>query len=103
MALIGVIILPKVADRRQNHAGLAALMLAFSSIGIGGSAFFLHSPVPALILLSIAANLISMGSQVVGPESAKVFLREYLAGQFDPNGRSGPKVERICEFERSQA
>lgn len=129
VALIGVIILPKVADRRQNHAGLAALMLAFSGIGIGGSAFFLHSPVPALILLSIAANkvpgaycacvadvyqaqraslsnnanLISMGSQVVGPESAKVFLREYLAGQFDPNGRSGPKVERICEFERSQA
>ncbi|KGF03989.1 RpiB/LacA/LacB family sugar-phosphate isomerase [Actinomyces urogenitalis] len=53
--------------------------------------------------LSNNANLISMGSQVVGPESAKVFLREYLAGQFDPNGRSGPKVERICEFERSQA
>ena len=55
VALIGVIILPKIADRRQNHAGLAALMLAFSGIGIGGSAFFLHSPVPALILLSIAA------------------------------------------------
>ena len=53
--------------------------------------------------LSNNANLISMGSQVVGHESAKVFLREYLAGQFDPNGRSGPKVERICEFERSQA
>ena len=53
--------------------------------------------------LSNNANLISMGSQVVGPESAKVFLREYLAGEFDPNGRSGAKVERICEFERAQA
>lgn len=52
--------------------------------------------------LSNNANLIAMGSQVLGIESAKVFLREYLAGEFDPAGRSGPKVERICDYERDR-
>lgn len=49
------------------------------------------------------ANLISMGAQVVGVETAKVLLEEYLVGQFDPNGRSGPKVNAICEYESQQA
>ena len=52
--------------------------------------------------LSNNANLISMGSQVVGVETAKVYLREYLAGTFDPAGRSGPKVDRICAYERGE-
>ena len=52
--------------------------------------------------LSNNANLISMGSQVIGVETAKVFLREYLAGEFDPEGRSGPKVDRICAYERGE-
>lgn len=55
VALIGVLIVPKVADRRQNHRLLSGLMLAFSGMGIMGSALFLHQPVPALALLSIAA------------------------------------------------
>lgn len=55
IALVGVIILPRLADRYHNHATMAALMLACSGVGIGGSAFFLHAPVPALALLSIAA------------------------------------------------
>lgn len=53
--------------------------------------------------LSNNANLIAMGSQVLGIETAKVFLREYLANSFDPEGRSGAKVARICEYEREEA
>jgi ribose 5-phosphate isomerase B len=49
--------------------------------------------------LSNNANIITMGEQVVGTESGKVYLREYLAGTFDPEGRSGPKVDRITEYE----
>ncbi|WP_136314127.1 RpiB/LacA/LacB family sugar-phosphate isomerase [Actinomyces procaprae] len=45
------------------------------------------------------ANLISMGSQVVGPETAKVLLREYLGGVFDAASRSAPKVDRIRDYE----
>ncbi|RAX18885.1 MULTISPECIES: RpiB/LacA/LacB family sugar-phosphate isomerase [unclassified Actinomyces] len=49
------------------------------------------------------ANLVSMGAQVVGPETAKLLLREYLDGVFDPAGRSAPKVDRIRDYEASRA
>ncbi len=50
--------------------------------------------------LSNNANIIAMGSQVLGIESAKALLRTYLANSYDPASRSGPKVDRICQFER---
>ena len=49
--------------------------------------------------LSNNANVIAMGAQVTGVEVAKCLLEEYLANSFDPNSRSGAKVNRICEFE----
>ena len=49
--------------------------------------------------LSHNANLIAMGSQVLGIETAKVLLENYLANEFDPASRSGVKVARICEYE----
>lgn len=51
--------------------------------------------------LSNSANMIAMGAQVVGIETAKVLLEEYLANVFDENSRSAPKVQRIREFESS--
>ena len=51
-------------------------------------------------VLSNNANLISMGAQVVGVESAKMFMDEYLSHTFDPKSRSAPKVDRINEYER---
>lgn len=49
--------------------------------------------------LSNNANMIAMGEQTTGIETAKVLLTEYLANTFDPNSRSGVKVERIREIE----
>ncbi len=49
--------------------------------------------------LSNHANIITMGSQVVGIELAKMMVREYLSCTFDPNSRSGPKVQRIIDYE----
>ena len=49
--------------------------------------------------LSNNANLISMGSQVLGVETAKVLLGEYLGHEFDAGSRSAPQVARIREFE----
>ena len=40
--------------------------------------------------LSNNANLISMGSQVLGVETAKVLLGEYLGHEFDAGSRSAP-------------
>lgn len=49
--------------------------------------------------LSNNANIITMGSQVLGVELAKILLREYLNHTYDPQSRSGPKVARIAAFE----
>ena len=47
------------------------------------------------------ANIITMGAQVVGIELAKCMVKEYLSCTFDPNGRSGAKVQRITDFENA--
>lgn len=49
--------------------------------------------------LSNNANMIAMGAQTTGIETAKVLLENYLANTFDPNSRSGAKVARIVEIE----
>lgn len=49
--------------------------------------------------LSNAANIITMGAQVMGIELAKCLVREYLSHTFDPNSRSYPKVKRIISYE----
>ncbi|MDR0485604.1 MAG: RpiB/LacA/LacB family sugar-phosphate isomerase [Elusimicrobiota bacterium] len=50
-------------------------------------------------VLSNNANVVTFGSQVIGVEVAKCLLKEYLSLEYDPNSRSGKKVERICEYE----
>ncbi len=52
--------------------------------------------------LSNNANIITMGSQVMGIELAKCIIKEYLNLTFDPNSRSKDKVARITEFENAQ-
>lgn len=49
--------------------------------------------------LSNAANIITMGSQVVGIELAKCMVKEYLSLTYDPNGRSQVKIQRIYDYE----
>ncbi|AJC70132.1 RpiB/LacA/LacB family sugar-phosphate isomerase [Trueperella pyogenes] len=53
-------------------------------------------------VLSNNANLIAMGSQVIGNKLAEKLLEEYLKYDYDPNSRSRDKVNRICEFERGE-
>jgi len=50
-------------------------------------------------ILSNNANIITLGSQVIGIESAKCLVREFLSLKFDVSSRSAPKVSRIREFE----
>lgn len=49
--------------------------------------------------LSNNANVIAMGAQVVGPELAKVLLKEYLSNTYDPASRSAEKIAAIHEYE----
>ena len=50
--------------------------------------------------LSNNANIITMGAQVTGIELAKCLVRTYLENTFDPQSRSMPKVQRICDYEQ---
>ncbi len=47
------------------------------------------------------AQILTMGSRVVGPELAKTIVKAWLDSEFEP-ARSGPKVERIRAYERSR-
>lgn len=50
--------------------------------------------------LSNNANVITMGAQVTGLEVAKMMAKEYLSNTYDPNSRSGSKVQRIVDYEK---
>ncbi|MDR2933522.1 MAG: RpiB/LacA/LacB family sugar-phosphate isomerase [Oscillospiraceae bacterium] len=52
--------------------------------------------------LSNNANIITLGSQVTGPELAKCLVQAYLELTYDPNSRSAPKVERIEKYEQGE-
>ena len=49
--------------------------------------------------LSNNANIITMGSQIIGINLAKELVKEYLSCTFDTNSRSMPKVQRIIDYE----
>jgi ribose 5-phosphate isomerase B len=46
------------------------------------------------------ANILTMGSQVVGHELAKKILDIWLTTQYEPGGRSQAKINRIYEIEK---
>ena len=49
------------------------------------------------------ANIMTMGSQVVGAELAKTLVSIWMSSEYTPGGRSEPKVRRIVEYDRSRA
>lgn len=53
-------------------------------------------------ILSNHANVITLGSQVIGVQLAKELVKEYLSLEWDPNCRSFDKVQRIIDFEEEQ-
>lgn len=50
--------------------------------------------------LSNNANIITLGALVTGVETAKLMVKEYLGCSYDGHSRSGPKVQRILDFEK---
>ena len=46
------------------------------------------------------ANIMAMGSQVIGPELAKTLVAIWMRSEYTPGGRSQPKVRRIVEYDR---
>ena len=52
--------------------------------------------------LSNRANIMTLGAQVTCVELAKCLVQSYLKEQFDPQSRSAPKVQRICDYENGR-
>ena len=50
--------------------------------------------------LSNNAQIITMGSRVIGPELAKSIAEAFLAQTFDENGRSAGNVAAINEVDK---
>jgi len=48
------------------------------------------------------AQVVCLGARVIGPELAKSIVSSFLGSTFE-HGRSGPKVERIVQYEKAQA
>ena len=46
------------------------------------------------------ANIMAMGSQVIGTELAKTLVSVWMRSEYTPGGRSEPKVRRIVEYDR---
>jgi ribose 5-phosphate isomerase B len=44
------------------------------------------------------ANLMTLGSQVIGPELAKSLVTIWMASEYTPGGRSEPKIQRIYDY-----
>ncbi|MBW1666589.1 MAG: RpiB/LacA/LacB family sugar-phosphate isomerase [Deltaproteobacteria bacterium] len=44
------------------------------------------------------ANIMTMGSQVTGPELAKTLVTIWMQSEYIPGGRSEPKIRRIYEY-----
>lgn len=49
------------------------------------------------------ANIMTMGSQVIGSELAKTLVTIWMRSEYTPGGRSEPKVRRIVEYDRDGA
>lgn len=49
--------------------------------------------------LSNKANIIALGAQVTGIESAKCLVNEYLSQVYDSRSRSASKIQRIYDYE----
>ena len=52
--------------------------------------------------LSNRANIMTLGEQVTGVELSKCLVQSYLKVQFEPQSRSAPKVQRICDYENGR-
>lgn len=46
------------------------------------------------------AQIVTMGARVIGIELAKTIVESFLGSEYEPGGRSQPKVDRIEAYER---
>lgn len=48
------------------------------------------------------ANIMTIGSQIMGPELAKTLVKIWMESEYVPGGRSQPKIQRIYDYSREK-
>jgi ribose 5-phosphate isomerase B len=48
------------------------------------------------------ANIMTLGSQVTGSELAKFLVTIWLRSEYEPGGRSEPKIQRIDQYDNAR-
>ena len=48
------------------------------------------------------ANIMTLGSQVTGSELAKSLVTIWLGSEYEPGGRSEPKIQRIDQYDNAR-
>ncbi|WP_106418620.1 ribose 5-phosphate isomerase B [Salinicola tamaricis] len=48
------------------------------------------------------AQIVTMGARVIGVELAKAIATTFLSSEYEPGGRSQPKIDRIETYERER-
>ena len=99
----------KVAESVANGENWRGILICGTGIGMSIAANKVKGAYAALVSdeysaerasLSNNANVITLGSQVTGPVLAKRFVLTWLHAEYIAGGRSEPKIQRICEYER---
>lgn len=101
-----------VAERVVAGDVERGVVLCGTGIGVSISANKVRGAYCALITdayqaeraqLSNDANMVAIGAQITGAETAKRLLHDYLGVRYDDASRSAPKVAAIHEYERRKS
>lgn len=102
-ANVAVVVAEAVAAGRHDRG----ILLCGTGIGMSVTANKVPGAYAALCsdpysaersILSNNCNIMTMGSQVIGPEVAKKLVTIWLEAEYVPGGRSEPKIQRIYEY-----
>ena len=101
----------RVAEDVASGKVTRGILICGTGIGMGIAANKVNGAYAAMVnniyqaqraQLSNNANIITLGSQVIGVELAKSLIKEYLSNSFDRESRSRPKVDRIVQYENQK-
>jgi ribose 5-phosphate isomerase B len=97
----------KVAEQVAAGVHERGILICGTGIGMGITANKVNGAYAALCadaystersIKSNNANIMTLGSQVTGPELAKSLLKIWMESEYVPGGRSEPKIQRIYDY-----
>jgi ribose 5-phosphate isomerase B len=97
----------RVAEAVASGAFERGVLLCGTGIGVSLAANKVNGAYAAIAtdvysversIKSNNANILTFGAQVMGAETAKVLLEVWLNADYEPGGRSAPKVQRIYDY-----